>query len=68
MSKYAYKRSSPARSSSESQSRDDEGRFGLTRNELLVLAIAIARIWDTLYGTSKSYRTKPRGGRQDPQF
>jgi hypothetical protein len=65
MSKYASKRSSPARSNSESESHDDKGRFGLTRNELLVLAIAIARIWDTLYGASQSDDPKRRQGRQD---
>jgi hypothetical protein len=53
MSKHTYKRSR-SRSSLSNANRDDEGRFGLTRHELLTLAIAISRIWDTLYGTSKN--------------
>jgi hypothetical protein len=66
MSKYAYRRSgSSSRTGSKNDGPDDEGRFSLTRYELMILAIAIARISDALYGPSNSAGAKSRESRQD---
>jgi hypothetical protein len=53
MSKGVHRGSGPtSEANSTNPSKRDEGPYGLTRFELVVFAMAIARIWDEVFGPS----------------